>query len=462
MAAAAPKFDAWLEEPVLRKLSSELGDTPELARFRTEAHRAFLELPIEPDPLYRKYGYFAGVDLAEVNPLAHGPAVAASVLDPLQIEVLHDAAGSHLTLPPDLERAGVRVETLPDILGRDARVREFLGWSETPTDRLTALALALVNRGIRVTIPDECPLPVRLRDIVVLSQPHEALAVRRQFLVGRKARLLASEQVFSTTAPDHQRCYASSTEVKVGPEATAIALTLHAPDPKVVSVYQRQATVGDRARLRWVWSGFGGFRTRSRNATELGGNGGDVDDMQTFYGDAEQSYDSYVKLTHRGTDTHARSMTRGIFQGQSRGMSRGLVRIEKEARRTLSYISEHAMLLSRGARSDTVPILEILCRDVKATHSSSVAPVDPERIFYLESRGIPREDAIRMLAEGFLAYVLERTPIDGLAELLHPIMNDRWEKRPVLWSTPTSPALGPLNLSTEAGAEEWRFDAKLL
>ena len=70
-------------------------------------------------------------------------------------------------------------------------------------------------------------------------------------------------------------------------------------------------------------------------------------------------------------------------------MSRGLVRIEKEARKTISYLSEHAMLLSRGARSDTIPILEILCRDVKATHSSSVAPVDPERIFYLESRGLP-------------------------------------------------------------------------
>ena len=73
-------------------------------------------------------------------------------------------------------------------------------------------------------------------------------------------------------------------------------------------------------------------------------------------------------------------------------MSRGLVRIEKDARRTLELpLSEHAMLLTRGARSDTIPILEILCRDVKATHSTSVAPVDPEKVFYLESRGVPED-----------------------------------------------------------------------
>jgi Fe-S cluster assembly scaffold protein SufB len=461
MAAAAPKFDAWLEGPMLHHLSSRIGDTPELARFRTEAHRAFLELPIEPDPLYRKYGYFAGVDLKDINPLAEGPRVPAPSPDPTAIELQHDAAGSHVTLPAELVKAGVRVETLSEIVQHDAQVRDFLGWTETPTDRLTALALALINRGVRLTIPDDCPLPVRVRDLVLLSQPHEALAIRRQFLVGKRARLLATEQVFSTTGVDHQRCYASSNEVKVGPDATAIALALHAPDPKVVSVYQRSASVADRARLRWIWCGFGGFRTRSRNATELGGNGGDVDDLQTFYGDEEQSYDSYVRMTHRGTDTHARSITRGVFQGQSRGMSRGLVRIEKEARRTLSYISEHAMLLSKGARSDTVPVLEILCRDVKATHSSSVAPVDPEKVFYLESRGIAREDAIRMLAEGFLSYVLERSPIDGLSELLHPIMNARWDRQPVLWSSASPPALGPLSLSTEAGADEWRFDAKL-
>jgi Fe-S cluster assembly protein SufB/Fe-S cluster assembly protein SufD len=462
MAVSAPKFDTWVEASALHALSSKIGDTPEVARFREEAHEAFLALPIEPDPLYRKYGYFAGVDLQGLDPMADGPPVPVPPADPMEIQFVHDAAGTRVAVPPALERAGVRVETLGDVLRSNDQIPEFLGGEQRPTDRLTALAFALVNRGVRLTVPDDCPVPVKVNDLVLLSRPREALAVRRQYRLGRRARLLASEQVFSTGSVDHQRCYASSTDVRAADDSSAIAFALHAPDPNTVSVYHRSATVGGHGRLRWIWSGFGGFRTRSRNFTDMTGNGSDVDDLQTFYGDAEQSYDSYVKLTHIGTDTHARSITRGVFQGNSRGMSRGLVRIEKEARRTLSYISEHAMLLSRGARSDTVPILEILCRDVKATHSSSVAPVDPEKIFYLESRGIPREDAIRMLAEGFLSYVLERSPIEGLRESLLPIMDARWDQRPVLWSMPHPPAVGSLAISSEAGAEEWRFDSKLL
>ncbi|MGI0053464.1 MAG: SufD family Fe-S cluster assembly protein, partial [Thermoplasmata archaeon] len=146
----------------------------------------------------------------------------------------------------------------------------------------------------------------------------------------------------------------------------------------------------------------------------------------------------------------------------SQGVSRGLVRIEKDARKTLSFLSEHAMLLSRGARSDTIPVLEILCRDVKATHSSSVAPVDPEKVFYLASRGIGESDAIRMIGEGFLAHVLDRAPIVDLREHLYPILAARWDGHPVLFTDgPGGPALPPLSAKGANDAAEWRFDAKL-
>jgi hypothetical protein len=98
---------------------------------------------------------------------------------------------------------------------------------------------------------------------------------------------------------------------------------------------------------------------------------------------------------------------------------------------------------------------------VKATHSSSVAPVDPERIFYLESRGIQEQDAIRMIGEGFLGHVLERSPIQGLREIVYPLLETRWDKKPILWRSEPFPALPPLSVESGVAAEEWRFDAKL-
>ena len=119
------------------------------------------------------------------------------------------------------------------------------------------------------------------------------------------------------------------------------------------------------------------------------------------------------------------------------------------------------MLLSPGARSDTIPILEILCRDVKATHSTSVAPVDPEKVFYLESRGMDEPEAIRMIGEGFLSYVLERAPIAGLREILYPMLAARWEGRDLPWKGESTPVLPELSVSGTEAAPEWRFDTKL-
>lgn len=461
MAAAAVTPAAWVTEETARALSDAVGDPPALARQRSEAAHALADLPLEPDPLYHKYGYFAGVDLSGVDPLTRGEPIAAPAADARSLTVIHDRAGSRAVVPPELREAGVTLELLRDVLADPASSDGFFGAGEPPTDRLSALSTALMNRGYRLRIPDRCPLPVRVKETAVLSDDRQALSIRRQIDIGAGSRLLATEELFSTGEVERQRCFASSTEARVGADATAVVVSVHAPDARAVSVYQRHATVHDRGRLRWVWSGLGGFRTKVRNATELPGNAADVDDLQTFFGDDDQSYDSSIRLTHIGTDTHAQSITRGVFRGTSRGMSRGLVRIEKEARKTISYISEHAMLLDRGARSDTVPILEILCRDVKATHSTSVAPVDPDRVFYLESRGIPRLEAVRLIGEGYLANVLDRAPVAGLRDLLHPMFAARWEKQPIRWGPDRFPALPPLEFSGKEAADDWRFDSKL-
>ena len=463
MASQAPRYGDWLDAAQVDSLGHALGDPASLREIRSDSFRSFLELPLEPDPLYRKYGYFAGVDLTGLSAETSGGPVFHGAAPPATVLVIHDSAGSHAQVPPELSELGVHVLTYPEVLQREGvGVSAFLRGTDKPTDRLTALGVALLNRGYRLDLPDGLTQPVRLKDITILSREHEALSVRRSVRLGRATRLLASEEVYSAGAvPAAQRLYGSSTDLDVGPAAHVAYLTAHAPDTRAVSIYTRHATVGDGGRLGWVWAGFGGFRTRMRNTTLLPGNGSDVEDLQAFYGAQHQGYDSSVNITHIGTDTHGQSITRGVFRDEARGMSRGLVRIEKDARRTLSYLSEHAMLLSRGARSDTIPILEILCRDVKATHSTSVAPVDPEKIFYLESRGVSEGDAVQMIGEGFLAHVLERAPFANLREILYPYLHTRWEGRTVEWSGGAATSLPALEFRGGEATTDWRFDAKL-
>jgi Fe-S cluster assembly scaffold protein SufB len=463
MASAASRFDEWIPPDRVRDLASALHDPKEVRALRDRAYERFRELPIEPNPLYRGYGYFTGVDLAEIDPLATSPAVELPPSVPGAVRIVHDAWGTHVEVPSALRDAGLTVETLPDLWSAgNGRVGSFLHGLEPVPDRLSALATVLLNRGYRLEVPRGVREPVRVQEFGILSRPHEAMSVRRSIRADDDTQVLVSEEVYTTPGKfDAQRLWASSTDVESGAGSKAVFLTVHAPDLRTVAIYRRSAQVGPGARIAWLWNGLGGFRTRVRNLTTLSGNGSAVDDLQTFYGAKNQSYDSSVDVTHVGTDTHAQSITRGVFTDEARGMSRGLVRIEPAARKTIAYVSEHAMLLSRGARSDTIPILEILCRDVKATHSTSVAPVDPEKVFYLESRGMSAPDAIRMIGEGFLSYVLERAPISGLRELLYPTLAARWEGGDVLWKAGSYPALPPLTVSGTEAAPEWRFDTKL-
>jgi Fe-S cluster assembly scaffold protein SufB len=463
VAAQVPRYEEWLSLDRVRSLSREMGDSPRVLAAREHAHEKFLELPLEPNPLYRGYGYFNGVNLTGIDPQARGAPVPLPAVLPGTIRVVHDISGTRISVPPDLADAGVQVRSLKEIwAGGPNEIQSFLPDAEDPQDRLSALATATLNRGYSLTIPDGLDRPIRVQDLSVLSGPHDALSIRRSVRAGRSSQLLLTEEVYSTpNGHSGQRLLASSTAVAAGPYAKVAALTVHAPDLEAVAIYRRGATTGPDARVAWMWNGLGGYRTKIRNHTQLTGDRSTVDDLQTFYGAKNQSFDSSFDLTHTATETHGQSVTRGVFTDQARGMSRGLVRIEAGARKTVAYISEHAMLLSKGARSDTIPILEILCRDVKATHSTSVAPVDPEKVFYLESRGLPASDAIRTIGEGFLAHVLERAPIDSLPDYLYPSLAARWEGHELPWTEGKFPALPSLTVTGTPSSPDWRFDSKL-
>ena len=453
----------WLSPGTVTALSRELSDPAPIAAARRLAAERVAELPMEPNPLYRTYGYFAGVELGAADPTVRGTPVALPPLGRQTVQLLHDASGTRFRASPDLPPSVATFTDLASIWANDGdAARTFFAPDGALTDRLSAVSAATLNRGYRLTIHPGAEGPIRVQDLTVLSQPREALSVHREIHLKPETSVLVTEEAFSTPTPSNgQRLVASTTKLHLDRAARAAVLTVHAPDDEAVAVYSRQARLGPQSRLTWMWNGLGGFRTKLRNLTELHGDGADVEDLQTFFGDRNQSYDSSIQISHIGRETHGQSVTRGVFRETARGMSRGLVRIESEARGTLSYLSEHAMLLSRGARSDTIPILEILCRDVKATHSTSVAPVDPEKVFYLESRGMSGTAAVRMIAEGFLANVLDRSPIGRLRDLLYPHLAARWDKTPILWGPEALPCLPALEEGAGTTGGDWRFDAKL-
>ncbi|MCX6834381.1 MAG: SufD family Fe-S cluster assembly protein [candidate division Zixibacteria bacterium] len=90
----------------------------------------------------------------------------------------------------------------------------------------------------------------------------------------------------------------------------------------------------------------------------------------------------------------------------------GLIRIEKSARGCEAYQENRNLLLNDGTRVETIPELEILNEDVSCSHGATIGPIDPLLVFYLNSRGIPEREAVRMIVSGFVADTLKHVPED--------------------------------------------------
>ena len=105
----------------------------------------------------------------------------------------------------------------------------------------------------------------------------------------------------------------------------------------------------------------------------------------------------------------------------------GMIEIGRKAKGTDSFLGEFAMLMTKQARSVTIPSLEIDQPDVRrASHSSSVGPIDESQVFYLMSRGVPRDVARKFIVLGFLEPVVARIPLPAAQDRLRQLLDEKW------------------------------------
>ena len=145
----------------------------------------------------------------------------------------------------------------------------------------------------------------------------------------------------------------------------------------------------------------------------------------------QPSYSQLFDLTsytrHIGRDTTGNLLSKAALLERSRSYMKGLITIEKSAHGTDSFLGEFGMNLSKAARSVAIPSLEIDQPDCRrAAHSSSVGPIDETQLFYLESRGIPPDEARKFIVLGFLEPVVARIPLPDVQERVRELLDEKW------------------------------------
>ena len=163
------------------------------------------------------------------------------------------------------------------------------------------------------------------------------------------------------------------------------------------------------AHLHVISDVTGGARIETDVWIELKGGGASAMVSSIFYGTREAHHGFHVVMDHVAPSTTGDIFLRGVYRDQSRGVFTGLIRVGKDAQQTNSYFKDDVLLFD-GALAESLPTLEILANDVKASHGSTTGKIKDEQLFYVMSRGLSKEQASEMIIGGFLEKVMERVP----------------------------------------------------
>lgn len=168
------------------------------------------------------------------------------------------------------------------------------------------------------------------------------------------------------------------------------------------------ARAGRDATLKSFQASLGGSYARSRTDSVLTGQGGTAQLLAAFLGDGNQMHDFRTLQEHSAPKTTSDLVFKGAVGGTSRSVYSGMIHMRHGARGANAFQTNRNLVLSDGAHADSVPNLDIEENDVRCSHASAVGPIEEEQRFYLESRGVPRVAAERLILLGFFGELLER------------------------------------------------------
>ncbi|MBZ4486501.1 Fe-S cluster assembly protein SufD [Microbacterium sp. cx-55] len=212
--------------------------------------------------------------------------------------------------------------------------------------------------------------------------------------------------------------FAQNVEIIVRDGADLTVLTLQEWDDDAVHLSAHQSRVDRDARLRHIVISFGGGVVRVNPSVELAGSGSRGELYGLSFADAGQHLESQVYMFHKGPQTSGDVLYKGALQGDTaRSVWIGDVLIGPYAVGTDSYEANRNLVLTDGARADSIPNLEIQTGDIRgAGHASATGRFDDEQLFYLQARGIGEDEARRLVVLGFLMEIVQKIGIPELED----------------------------------------------
>jgi Fe-S cluster assembly protein SufD len=307
----------------------------------------------------------------------------------------------------------VEVSAAPGVIAMRAQRDDALHHAALqPADRVSATAFASFDEATLITVPAELDSTTPTVISVRGDDPSGAAFGHTIISVGENAR--------AVVVVDHQgsATYADNLEIVVGDGASLTLVSVQDWADDAVHLSHHQATVGRDARLQHAAISLGGSVVRLAPSVRYAGPGGDAELLGLYFADAGQHLEHRLFVDHAQPNCRSRVDYKGALQGESaHTVWIGDVLIRVEATGTDTYERNRNLLLTDGARADSVPNLEILTGEVVgAGHASASGKLEDHHLFYLMARGIPLEEARRLVIRGFFGELINKIGVPELRD----------------------------------------------
>jgi Fe-S cluster assembly protein SufD len=417
--AGAPSKDSRLSpsEPAfarsLREAALEAYAALPLPRYEDEAWRRTDISLVDPDQ-WRADG--APLKAADAVPSLFSDGVAADDACAL----FQDDAFT-LRLSDEWRQKGVILCDLSTAIKEHGALVEKYFQKIVPAQKgkFEAMSGAFWTRGIFLYVPKGVDLTVPVHGGFGATQKGAALLTRTLIVLEAGARATYFDEAASTGGaydaenPAPQSFSSGGVEMALADDAQLTYLNIQRWGEGHYHFLAQNAKLSRNAKLFTLAIALGAEMSKVNMGSELAGEGAESNLYGLVFGDKSQAFTHHTHQDHQSPNTSSDLLIKTAMMGESKSIFVGMIRIDMAAQKTDAKQANRNMLLSKDARANSIPMLEILADDVKCSHGATVGSLDEDQKFYLMARGIDRSSAERVIVEGFFEDVVQKIPAEA-------------------------------------------------
>ena len=350
---------------------------------------------------------------------------------------LNTSRGYRRDLPTSMRKEGLEWITLEKAM--EFHPEEIKrAWDKaidlSKNNKFEILNLAVGNGGYCLIVPEGKKVEVPLYQFLSGGHAGGSQFTLNFYLIGKRAEVQLWEESASPQKAGSKEFLKSDafistmTSVYLDDDSHLDYFYLQHWDSKTINFQFQNIEQKRNTRLNTVTIGVGGKSVRHEMKIHLSGVGAENKVLGILFGGKNQGFESWITQNHKSPQTTSDIQYRGVLQGKAYSFFSGMVSIVKEAQRSDAYQSFKGLLLSKEARAEAIPNLEILADDVKCSHGAAVGPVDEDQKYYFQTRGVPPDLAEKTIILGFFEPVISAVPSEEVQDKLRTFIEEKISK----------------------------------